>query len=90
MSDSAEPKPNDAAEDLVAVANFSTVMEAELARNRLEGIGIPAFVSNELAVGVMPYLGGSGGGIGLAVTRTNAEEARAFLAAPGDTDPSGA
>ncbi len=82
--DTAEPKPNDVAEDLVPIANFSTVMEAELARNRLEAIGIASFVSNELAVGVMPYLGGTGGGIGLAVTRENAEEARAFLAAPAD------
>ena len=72
----------DVAADLVPIANFATVMEAELAKNRLEGIGIAAFVSNELAVGVMPYLGNALGGIGLAVTRENAEEARAFLAAP--------
>ncbi len=87
MHQDTEPQPNDVDDDLVPIANFGTVMEAELAKNRLEGIGIAAFVSNELAVGVMPYLGNALGGIGLAVTRENAEEARAFLAAPPDAEP---
>jgi hypothetical protein len=67
-------------ETLVTVATFSTPVEAEMARVRLERLGIPAFLGNAIAVGVMPYLGNDLGGISLQVLEKDAEQARELLA----------
>ena len=42
--------------DLVTVATFRDVPEAELARERLELEGIRAFVLDAQTAGVMPYV----------------------------------
>ena len=47
--------------DLVTIATFPDLPEAELAKERLENEGIKAFVLHENTAGVMPFLGGAGG-----------------------------
>ena len=47
--------------DLVTVAAFADVAEAELAKERLELEGIRAFVIGAQTAGVMPYLASSSG-----------------------------
>ena len=66
-------------DDLVTVASFPDVPEAQLAKERLELEGIQAFVVDALTAGVMPYLTGSTGGVRLQVTSKDAERAREVL-----------
>ncbi|WP_394822535.1 putative signal transducing protein [Pendulispora albinea] len=77
------------AEDLVVVATFGTVAEAELAKEILGNEGISAFLGNEMAAGLMPYLASGLGGITLQVQRQHAPRARGILAAPPDGAPAG-
>ena len=65
-------------DDLVTVATFSDLPEAELARERLELEGIRAFVLEAQTAGVMPYVTGSTG-IRLQVKPGDAEQAREIL-----------
>lgn len=74
-------------EDLVVVARFGTPAEAELAKEMLGNEGIVAFLGNELAVGVMPYLSSGLGGITLQVQDKDAARARALLTPPGEAQP---
>jgi len=69
-------------DELVTVATFQTPVEAELAKERLELEGITAFLKNEMAVGVMPYLGSALGGIELQVPERDAAAAREILEPP--------
>ena len=64
--------------DLVTIAHFNTVIEADMAKSQLDAEGILAFVVNAGAVGVMPYLGPSGG-VRLQVAEDDAERAREVL-----------
>jgi hypothetical protein len=66
-------------DELVTVATFSQVAEAELAKERLESEGITAFVPDALAGGVMPYLAQSGG-VRVQVKAEDAERAKEVLA----------
>jgi hypothetical protein len=65
--------------DLVTVATFSDVSQAELARERLELEGVRAFVLDEQAGGVMPFLTNSMGGIRVQVAPEDAARAREVL-----------
>jgi hypothetical protein len=65
--------------DLVTVATFPDVSQADLARERLELEGIRAFVLDEQAGGVMPFMVNSSGGIRLQVAPEDAEKAREVL-----------
>ncbi len=65
--------------DLVTVATFGSVVEAELAKERLANAGIPALVADEAAGGVMPYLASSSG-VRVQVAQENADRAREILA----------
>jgi Putative prokaryotic signal transducing protein len=65
--------------DLVTVASFPDVSEAELARERLELEGIRAFVIGAQTAGVMPYLAGAGGGVAVQVAPADVERAREIL-----------
>lgn len=78
-NDQLEPGHDDADADLVTVATFHTPVEAEMARERLASEGIPAFLTNAAAVGMMPFLGNDLGGIGLQVTVHNEKTAREIL-----------
>jgi len=75
--------------DLVTVAKFQTPAEAELAKERLEAEGIPVFLKNEMAVGVMPYLGSALGGIELQVPERDTATARDLLEPPSEDDQDG-
>ena len=66
-------------QDLVTVATFPDVAEAELAKGRLQLEGIAAFVIDAQTAGVMPFLTGSTGGVRLQVRAENAEQAREIL-----------
>ena len=65
-------------EDLVTVASFPDVAQADLARERLALEGIRAFVIDELTAGVMPYLTGSTG-VRVQVEPKDVERAREIL-----------
>ncbi|MGH7293969.1 MAG: putative signal transducing protein [Polyangiaceae bacterium] len=65
-------------DELVTVATFADVAEAELARERLELEGIRAFVIDAQTAGVMPYVTGATG-IRLQVEPANLERAREIL-----------
>ena len=65
--------------DLVTVATFPDVPEAELAKERLELEGIPAFVFGENTATILPYLNSGTGGIRLQVGADHADRAREIL-----------
>jgi Putative prokaryotic signal transducing protein len=66
-------------DDLVTVASFPDVAEAELARQRLELEGIRAFVIDGYAAGVMPYLASATSGVRVQVEPGNVERAKEIL-----------
>ena len=66
-------------EDLVTVAAFAGVAEAQLARERLELEGILAFVADAQTSGVMPFLTSATGGVRVQVKQEDAERAREIL-----------
>jgi hypothetical protein len=66
-------------DDLVTVASFSDVAEAQLAKDRLELEGIRAFVIDSQVAGVMPFLTSSTGGVRLQVSPLDADKAREIL-----------
>jgi hypothetical protein len=65
--------------DLVTIATFADVPEAELAKERLQLEGIDAFVFSENTAGIMPFLNPATGGIRLQVQPQDAERAREIL-----------
>ncbi len=67
-------------EPLTTVATFSTPVEAELARNRLEERGIAAVVVDAETVGMVWHMGGALGGVKVQVAESDAAQARAVLA----------
>lgn len=72
-----EPQPID---DPVVVAMFGTVVDAEPARSGLLGAGFDAVFLDHNAIGVDPALWPALGGVKIAVPRSQAGEAREFLA----------
>jgi hypothetical protein len=66
-------------DELVTVATFPDVAEAELAKERLELEGVLAFVIDAQAAGVMPYLAGAMGGVRVQVEPKDVEKAKEIL-----------
>ncbi|MDP9002708.1 MAG: DUF2007 domain-containing protein [Myxococcota bacterium] len=66
-------------DDLVTVASFPDVAEAELAKARLELEGIRAFVIDGQIVGVMPFLTNATGGVRVQVEPRDVDRAREIL-----------
>ena len=66
-------------DDLVTVATYPDVPEAELAKERLELEGVRAFVIDAQAAGVMPYLAGAMGGVRVQVEPKDVERAKEIL-----------
>ena len=64
--------------DLVTIARFNTVIEADMAKSQLDAEGILAFVANAGTAGLMPYLS-AGGGVSLQVADDDVERAREVL-----------
>jgi hypothetical protein len=69
-------------DDLITIASFTDVAEAELARERLELEGIRAFVVDAQTAGVMPYLTSSTGGVRVQIQQQDLERAREILDLP--------
>jgi hypothetical protein len=67
-------------DDLVTIASFPDVAEAQLAKERLELEGIRAFVIGAQTVGVMPFLTGPTGGVRVQVGPQDVERAKEILA----------
>jgi hypothetical protein len=67
---------------LSVVARYRDPYEALLARSFLEAAGIPAFVSDEHAIGIDWLLSNSLGGVRLRVESEDADRAREVLASP--------
>lgn len=70
------------AEDEAVVAAFDTLMEAELARGRLEAEGIGARIVDGNTVSIAQHLSGALGGVKLVVAESDHAAARALLFAP--------
>jgi hypothetical protein len=66
-------------EELVTVAAYPDVAEAELAKERLQLEGIQAFVVDAQTAGVMPFLASSTGGVRVQVDAEDAARAREIL-----------
>jgi len=66
-------------DDLLTIATFADVAEAELAKDRLHLEGIISFVLDAQTVGVMPYLTAATGGVRVQVKPGDAERAREIL-----------
>jgi hypothetical protein len=67
-------------DELITVASFADVAEAELAKERLGLEGIRAFVIGAQTAGVMPYLTGPTGGVRVQVEPKDLERAKEILA----------
>jgi len=65
--------------DLVTVAVFPDLPEAELAKERLTLEGVDAFVLNAGTAGTMPFLTDKEGGIHVQVSTEDVEKAREIL-----------
>jgi hypothetical protein len=66
-------------DDLVTVASFADVAEAELARERLGLEGIRAFVLDAQTAGIMPFLASATGGVRVQVEPKDASRAKEIL-----------
>lgn len=69
------------------VAAFPTLLEAEMARGRLEAAGIPVRLLDAGTVGVAQILSDAVGGVKVCVATEDLEEARAILQAPAEVLP---
>lgn len=68
--------------ETVIVASYTRPVEAHLARGRLEAEGIQAFVLDEQAITVNPFLAPALGGVKVAVAAADASRAREILGNP--------
>jgi hypothetical protein len=66
-------------DELITVASFAGVPEAELARERLELEGIQAFAIDAQTAGVMPFLAGTSGRVRVQVAPKDVERAKEIL-----------
>ncbi len=66
-------------DELVTVASFGDVAEAELAKERLSLEGIRAFVIGGQTAGVMPYLTNISGGVRVQVEPKDLARAKEIL-----------
>jgi hypothetical protein len=74
--------------DLVTVATFNLLAEAEVARSVLAADGIESIVQDRGFAGVLPSVAFTTGGVRLLVPFADAERAAAVLVAPeGILDP---
>jgi hypothetical protein len=66
-------------DELVTVATYPDVAEAQLAKERLELEGVRAFVIDAQTAGVMPFLASATGGVRVQVDARDATRAREIL-----------
>lgn len=75
--------------DLVPIATFGTLSEAEVARSILESEGIEGVLQDEPLASLMPPVAFANGGLTLKVAAEDAERAREALSVPDDADADG-
>lgn len=75
--------------DLIAVATFDTLSEAEMARNLLEAEGIEAVMQDRPLASLLPPVALANGGIVLLVAEDEADRAREVLATPDEMEGTG-
>jgi hypothetical protein len=68
--------------DLVTIQTFTDVLEATIARGKLEASGIPCHLANENIVTMYPVLSQAVGGYQLQVPTNRIAEAREILGTP--------
>jgi hypothetical protein len=73
---------NEEGEYLVTVAQFSSGMEAQLARTKLESEGIEAYLADEHMMSINPMYDFALGGVRLQTKSTDAEKALKILNNP--------
>jgi hypothetical protein len=69
-------------EELITIASFASVLEAELARGYLQSHGIDVFLADENIGRIANHLYPIVGGIKLQVSRKDVDRARALLTSP--------
>ena len=60
---------------MITIANFGTLMEAELLRLKLSSFGIEAFIPDELTASVAPHIFASKSGVRVQVLHKDLEQA---------------
>ncbi|MEM0895466.1 MAG: DUF2007 domain-containing protein [Verrucomicrobiota bacterium] len=65
--------------DMVTIANFGTLQEAEMLRLKLASMGINAFIPDAETAGVAPYLFNTPSGVRVQVREDDVEEAMTAL-----------
>lgn len=66
--------------DLVTIAHFYYLYEAELLAAKLESEGIQAFIPDAMTIGMDPFLANTIGGIRVQIRQADTEQARTVLA----------
>lgn len=72
--------------DLVPIATFGTLSEAEVARSLLDAEGIEGVLQDEPLASLMPPVAFANGGLTVKVAAEDADRAREILSAPDDAD----
>lgn len=73
---------------LVTIASFSTPLEANMARLKLESAGIPAFVADEYTIGMNWLYSNALGGVKLQVPESMISEAQEIMASQAEQQTS--
>lgn len=73
--------------DLVAIASFENLSEAEVARNLLEAEGIAVVIRDQPLASLLPPIALANGGLTLLVAEDVVERAREVLASPDSAEP---
>jgi Putative prokaryotic signal transducing protein len=75
--------------DLVPVASYDSLSEAEVARSLLDAEGIDVVVQDQPLASLLPPVALANGGLTLLVAPDELERAREVLAAPDDAEADG-
>jgi hypothetical protein len=76
-------------QDLVTVATFDTLAEAEIARGLLQAEGIEVVLQDQPLASLLPPVAFANGGLALKVAPDELERARECLETPDDADVDG-
>jgi Putative prokaryotic signal transducing protein len=71
---------------LIAVQEYGSLPEADLAKTELESAGIPAMIQGDTAGGMREHLAWSGAGFKIFVREEDVADARAVLTTPAQPD----
>jgi hypothetical protein len=69
---------------MITVANFGTLMEAELLKLKLASFGIEAFIPDELTAGVAPHIFATKSGVRVQVSPKDADQAKEVMTGVSD------